>query len=51
MLEGDLDRGELEIGQICSLIKNLPTTQEMVEQLVKDYHEVIQDLQEFQFQV
>jgi enoyl-[acyl-carrier protein] reductase II len=41
MLEGDIDDGELEIGQICSLIKDIPTTDEMVKSLIKKFKETI----------
>lgn len=34
MLEGDMSDGELEIGQIASLIKDIPTVQALVERLV-----------------
>ncbi len=44
MLEGKLDEGELEIGQAISLIKDLPTTQELVEKLVKDYQQTLNSL-------
>ena len=37
MLEGDLENGELEIGQIAGLIHNTPTVQELVESIVNDY--------------
>lgn len=36
MLEGDLDEGELEIGQIAGLIHDLPTVAELVERLIKE---------------
>jgi enoyl-[acyl-carrier protein] reductase II len=45
MLDGDLDQGELEIGQICSIIKDIPSTQQMVDQLIKEYNETIAQLQ------
>jgi enoyl-[acyl-carrier protein] reductase II len=37
MLEGDLDSGELEIGQISGLIHDLPTCAALVERLVREY--------------
>ncbi len=37
MLEGDLDQGELEIGQIAGMIRDLPTVQTLVERLVTEY--------------
>lgn len=44
MLEGDLDEGELEVGQGCSLIKDLPKVENMVRDLVKGYEELKQKL-------
>ncbi len=37
MLEGDLEEGELEIGQVAGLIDNVPTVAELVDHLVADY--------------
>ena len=37
MLEGDLSQGELEIGQVSALIKDIPTVEELVSNLVADY--------------
>ncbi|MFT6069118.1 MAG: enoyl-[acyl-carrier protein] reductase II [Bacteriovoracaceae bacterium] len=37
MLEGDMDVGELEIGQISALIKNTPTVSECVLELLDSY--------------
>jgi enoyl-[acyl-carrier protein] reductase II len=42
MLEGDLDQGELEVGQICSMIKDLPTVEVLVKNLRHQYEKVIQ---------
>lgn len=39
MFEGDLDNGELEIGQASSLIRDLPTVKEIFDRLLKDYNE------------
>lgn len=38
MHHGDLENGELEIGQICSMIKDIPTCEEMIQQIVTDYN-------------
>jgi enoyl-[acyl-carrier protein] reductase II len=40
MLMGDLEQGELEIGQGISLIKDLPTVQKMVEKLIADFYKL-----------
>jgi len=44
MHNGDLTEGELEIGQICSLIKDVPTCDEMVKKLVKDFNHLQSNL-------
>lgn len=44
MLDGDIDDGELEIGQVCSMIKSIPSTALMVETLIKDYNDTIGSL-------
>ena len=44
MHEGDLEQGELEIGQICSLIKDIPSVQEMVTQLIEEYQQLKQSI-------
>ena len=35
ILEGDLEEGELEIGQICGLINDVPPAKEIVENLIQ----------------
>lgn len=47
MLEGDLDQGEIEIGQGCSLIKDCPTVSEVVEHLIADYQKTKVSLPSF----
>lgn len=37
MLNGDLIKGELEVGQIVSSIKNIPSVQEIVNQIMSEY--------------
>jgi enoyl-[acyl-carrier protein] reductase II len=37
MFEGDLEEGELEIGQIASTIKSIKTVQEIVDEIIRDY--------------
>lgn len=36
MLEGDMEEGEIEIGQIASLIRDIPTVAELVQRLVQE---------------
>ena len=47
MLEGDLNEGELEVGQIAGLIKDIPTVSELVEELVGDYNKALHSLKSF----
>ncbi len=37
MLEGDMEQGELEIGQAAALVKDIPSMSELVERLVIEY--------------
>ena len=47
ILEGDLDEGELEIGQICGLLNDLPPAKEIVENLIQEYEKAINSLNIF----
>lgn len=47
MLEGDLQEGELEIGQGCALIHDLPKVEDLVTQLTKEYKEALKRLAQF----
>ena len=40
MLEGDLQEGELEIGQVSAMIKNIPTCAELVNSLLLQYRQI-----------
>jgi enoyl-[acyl-carrier protein] reductase II len=44
MFEGDLDEGELEIGQVSGVIGDLPTCAELVARLVREYENAVADL-------
>jgi enoyl-[acyl-carrier protein] reductase II len=44
MLLGDIDQGELEIGQIISSIKNVPSVEEVMKELVNDYQKTLSRL-------
>lgn len=37
MLDGDMVNGEIEIGQGCSLIKDCPSVEEVVQRLIEDF--------------
>lgn len=41
MLEGDLDEGELEIGQVSAMISDTPTCQELIDDLLTQYKEAV----------
>jgi len=45
MFEGDLDHGELEIGQVSALITETTTAAEIVRKLVKEFNETLERLQ------
>lgn len=49
MLEGDLEEGELEIGQVSSMMKDLPSVNELVKRLVFEYRETIKRCTESSF--
>lgn len=40
MHDGDLIEGELEIGQICSMIKDIPTCDQMISNLIEEYNKL-----------
>ncbi|WP_307759346.1 nitronate monooxygenase [uncultured Mediterranea sp.] len=39
IFEGDLDEGELEIGQVAYLVRDIPTVQEVFDSLMAEYRE------------
>lgn len=44
IFEGDLENGELEIGQIASLIEDLPSVQKVVEDIIAEYNAGIEKI-------
>jgi enoyl-[acyl-carrier protein] reductase II len=44
MLDGDLDEGELEIGQISGLIRDIPTVAILVSRLESEYRAALAEL-------
>jgi len=44
MLKGDLDEGELEIGQVSGLIEDVPSVAEIVSRLLSEYKEAAKRL-------
>ena len=45
MFEGDLNEGELEIGQISSAIKEIKPAGEIVQEIIVEFHQTISKLQ------
>ena len=46
MFEGELEQGELEIGQVSALIKEVKPASEIIKDLVKEYEEARMELSE-----
>lgn len=44
MLEGDLNNGELEVGQIISSVKDVLTVEQVFKEIIKDYQESYKNL-------
>lgn len=49
MLDGDMNEGEIEIGQICAMIKDIPSVVSLVENLMKELGESVSSLKESSF--
>ena len=49
MFEGDLDEGELEIGQIAGLIHKIIPAAEIIEEMVTDYNLARKEVEKFNF--
>lgn len=49
MFEGDLEEGELEIGQIASIIHNVLPVQEIIDNVITEFKEAQQKINTFQF--
>lgn len=45
IFEGDIDEGELEIGQVASLINKVQPVSEIIENILEEYHTAIKKLQ------
>jgi enoyl-[acyl-carrier protein] reductase II len=46
IFEGDLDEGELEIGQVSATIDDIPTVQEIIHQIITDFEQARRELVE-----
>lgn len=47
MLEGDLNDGELEIGQVSAMVKDIPSCNQLMTRLLAEYESCISTLQKF----
>lgn len=47
MLDGNLDQGELEIGQVSALVRDIPTVESVVSRLVSEYHTAVKTALQF----
>ena len=45
MFEGDLEEGELEIGQISGYLKEIKPAAEIVEEIVSEYNSALKELE------
>lgn len=43
-VEGDIDLGSLAFGQVCGLIQEIPTCQELVERIIKEAEEIMRSI-------
>jgi enoyl-[acyl-carrier protein] reductase II len=44
-VEGDLEGGSLAFGQVCGLIQDIPTCQELIDTIVKEAEKILQSLE------
>lgn len=44
MLDGDLDLGELEIGQVSSMLRDIPSVKDCVSELISEYKNTVKKL-------
>ncbi len=44
MFEGDLDEGELEIGQVSAMLKEIKPVKKIVEEIISEYNDAKQEL-------
>jgi len=50
MFEGDIENGELEIGQISGMINEIKPAQQIVEDIIKEYSEALANTTSGKFQ-
>ncbi len=46
MFEGDLDEGELEIGQVSAQVEDIPTVADLMKRIISEYEQVRRELVE-----
>lgn len=51
IFEGDLEEGELEIGQISGLINSIETTEDIVKGIVLEYQNCLKDIKKDKFEL
>ena len=49
MFEGDLDEGELEIGQISGLIHSIKSAAEIIEEMISEFNQARKEVEKFDF--
>ena len=47
MFEGDLDEGELEIGQVAALISDVPSAQVVVARMINEFEQAVEKLSQY----
>ena len=50
MFEGDLDEGELEIGQVAGLIDDILPVKDIISNIIKEYHDAVAAINSDKFQ-
>ena len=50
MFEGDLIKGELEIGQVSSLIQEIKPAAKIIEEILLEFQQSVEDLKNEKFQ-
>ena len=49
MFEGDMQEGELEIGQVSGLIKEIVPAAQVVEEMMKEFNAVVGKISVYKF--
>ena len=47
MFEGDLDEGELEIGQISMYLRSIKSAKDIVDEIIQDFYNTRNKLNEY----